>query len=229
MPVSHQQETRLQEVLDAIRDCLKSVDEGEDRTARVAYALLEYAGPPSANGVNNDSDEKIRGVAAEVKRRFDGRGSKFTFDYLRQLRRTASKFPAGERSPGIPFSWMSVACDPKTLGDAIAEAKRKGKDCSANFIRTYRKHIEDKKRIDDKASDHDHASALVLLQEVETQLVENHRYFCKFPQRCTKECKKWSDDQRQVLATAADKLITALVDFKAVVQPAKGVTLEAAE
>jgi len=225
----HHQEEKLKHVLDAIRDCLKVSDELEGQTARVAYALLEYAGPPSANGVNNDSDEKLRRVAAEVKRRFDGRGSKFTFDYLRQLRRTASKFPPGERSPGIPFSWMTVACDPKTLGDAIARAERDGRRCSASFIRNYRKHIEDKKHIDDKTSDHDHASALVLLQAVETQLVENHSYYSKFPQRCTTERKKWSYDQRQALARRADELITALVEFKRVVEPVKVVKLEAAE
>jgi hypothetical protein len=223
----HQQEARLQEVLDAISDCLKS----DDRiTARVADALLAYAGPPSENGVNNHSERELRHVASEVKKKFEGKAGRFSsVDYLRQLRRTAFNFPAGERSPGVPFSWMIVACDPETLRNAIADAKRKCLRCSANRIRTYRKHIEDKRHINDKTIDHDHASALVLLQQVETQLVENHRYFCKFPQRCTKECKKWSDDQRQALATAADNLITALVEFKAVIQPAKGVTLEAAE
>jgi hypothetical protein len=198
------EQTRLQDVLDAIGDFLMANDKKDAYTARVADALLDYAGPPSANGVNNGSDAKLNRVANEVKKRFPGRGEdRFDFDYLRQLRRTAFNFPPGERSPGIPFSWFICAGKPEILKGAMAQAEKDERKCSAGYIRRYRKHLKE-------TSGKDRSDALVLRSRLEKHLVEDIQFYIRAADKCAKVMHLWSDAQRAELAAKREHLIRAL-------------------
>jgi hypothetical protein len=224
------QQATLDEVLGAISGLLNAADEVEQRTARVADALLAYAGPPSPNGVRNGSDEKLRRVADEVRKQLYPRARKFSsLGYLRDLRATAEKFPPAERSAGVPFSWMIVARDPDTLRGAIGQAEQDGRSCSAEYIRKYRAGINDHNGDNDPNGDEDAANALVRLREFRARLVGDARFYTKFAAEYEELLEVWSDDACAALVSQVDDLGRALSSLKGALSPPKAQVREAAE
>jgi hypothetical protein len=205
--------TALDDVLAAIGRCIESENDSEERTASVADLLLELAGPPSKDGVNSGSDRILKEVAVEAKRRFAARARRFSFDYLRQLRRTAHRFPPGERSPGIPFSLLIVACDPQTLRDAMAQANEEGRKCSAAYIRKYREFKQQQK------GDADESSDFTRLQETQRKLILDTRFYVEITKTCADLACEWTNEDRNALASAGRDLVKAVGQLIWAVEP----------
>jgi hypothetical protein len=106
----------------------------ERSTWTLGDALVEECGPPSEPGKRTGSDDKIE----EARAALEAAGYEYSFDYLRNVRRTAANFPPGERSPdgeALPFSYFQIARTPENLQIARKKAKDAGVKLSAQFIR----------------------------------------------------------------------------------------------
>jgi hypothetical protein len=204
--------TALDHVLAVIDRCIEAENDIEDRTAVVADLLLEFAGPPAKDGVNSGSDAKLKQVAVHAKKRFASRARRFgSFDYLRQLRRTAFRFPPGERSPGVPFSLLIVARDPEILREAMDQAAKNNRQCSAGFIRKFREFKH-------KGAG-DSSNALTRLRELQRRFVEDGRFYIKAVKPCAAAVGEWAAEDRYALATAGRDLIRAVNELVWAIEP----------
>jgi hypothetical protein len=207
----------LDDVLAAIGLCIQSEDDYEDRTAKVADLLLEFVGAPTTSGANTGSDAKIKAVADAAKERFNGKAKRFSFDYLRDLRRTAHRFTPVERSTAVPFSLMIAARDPKTLRDAMARAKQDNRKCSAGFIRKFRKVQENQNENEDN-----NATAFVQLQELQRRMIEHgHFYNRSAAKSCAAIACECSNEDRHALASAGRDLIRAVNHVVSAIEPSQ--------
>jgi hypothetical protein len=98
-------------------------------------ALIEECGPPGDDGVRTGSDEKLRRAAKVLK----ANGFDYSFEHLRDLRRTADAFRAVERSTAVLWSVHSVARNLTTLKDAAAQAKRENKNLTVEYLREFKR------------------------------------------------------------------------------------------
>ena len=96
-------------------------------------ALVEECGPPSQRGEHTGSDNQLLEVQAELK----AAGCEYSFNYLRDIRRTAANFPNEERSAfgALPFSYFLIAGTPENLRSVREKAKANHVELSARFIR----------------------------------------------------------------------------------------------
>lgn len=97
-------------------------------------ALVEECGPPSDPGEHTGSDEKLMLAKIALK----AAGCEYSFEYLREIRRTAANFPTGERSPdgeALPFSYFLLAGTPEKLQIVREKAKADGIELTARFVR----------------------------------------------------------------------------------------------
>jgi hypothetical protein len=200
--------TALDDVLDAISQCVENEKASDDLTARVADLVLAYVGPPSADGVNDGSEAKLKQLAVAVEQKFAT--TRFEFPYLRRLRATAFKFPPEKRFSGVKFSLMLVACDPETLRGAMAQAEKDNRKCSASYIRKFRKFRQHQ----NKASD----DAFVRLRETERRLLQDARFYMKIT-TCASSAREWSVEDRNALASAGRDLIRAVHQFVSAIEP----------
>src|SRR5579862_9488193 len=89
------------EIIDAVRDCLDAIDRGDNSRWRLADLLVELVGPSGRNGARNESNVLLREISDKLKEVFGKRARGFGFEHLRGLRDTASRFPPGDRLPGV--------------------------------------------------------------------------------------------------------------------------------
>jgi hypothetical protein len=101
---------------------------------RLGDALVEECGPPSEPGEHTGSDAMLMEARLALK----AAGCEYSFDYLRDIRRTAANFRNGERSPdgeALPFSYFLIAGTPENLRTVREKAKAVGEELTARFIR----------------------------------------------------------------------------------------------
>jgi hypothetical protein len=196
--------TGLNDVLDAIENCLKNENATDDLTARVADLVFAYVGPPSSSGPNNGSEAKLKEIAVAVKEKFAT--DRFDFPYLRRLRSTAAKFPPEKRFAGVKFSLMVVACDFETLCDALARSYVEERQFSAEYIRKFRQARQ-------TGHDDNDGDQAVRMHELVRRLVGEARFYHKF------EPGDWSVEDREMLAAHARALIVSVHHFICAVEP----------
>lgn len=208
----------LDDVLAAVQECIDARGHADDLTAQVADRVLAFVGPPSSNGVNDGSDEKLKKLADDVKKKFGN--DSFDLPYLRRLRSTAFKFPPPKRFAGVKFSLLIVACDPETLAGAMAQARDEGRKCSAAYIRKYRDFKQQEKGAG-KSND------ITRLREAQRRMIEDARFYVKITRPCASAASDWSVKDRDTLASAGRDLIRAVNQLIWAVEPTP--MLQAAE
>lgn len=109
--------------------------EGQHWTAQWALgdALIEECGPPGEPGVHTGSDDLLRKAQSALKRA----GFDYGFEHLREIRRVAAAFSAGDRSPAASWTVHAAAGDPDTLKGAQKQAEREGAMLTASFVKRF--------------------------------------------------------------------------------------------
>jgi hypothetical protein len=133
----------------------KSAHSDADRLQWViGDALIAEVGPPGKPGVRNGSKDKLANVAIELRKA----GFEYSVEHLRDLRATAARFTAGDRSPSVEWTMHAVAGSPETLNKAMAEAKRLGRTLTVDFVKRFVEHKRTREK--GNAEDFDDQTAL---------------------------------------------------------------------
>ena len=82
-------------------------------------ALVVECRAPGEDGIRTGSDERIRQAAKVLKTN----GVDYSFEHLRELRRVAAAFSAGERSPALAWSIHNAAGTPENLKKVLRYAE----------------------------------------------------------------------------------------------------------
>jgi hypothetical protein len=108
----------------------------------IGDALIDELGDPGRPGVNNGSSEQFEEIAKALQAEgFD----RYTVQYLRDLRSTAAKFTATDRSVAESWTAHAKAGDPETLKRARRKAKDENKRLTVKYIANFKK-IRDRNR-----------------------------------------------------------------------------------
>jgi hypothetical protein len=163
-------------------------------------ALIAECGPPGDSGVRTGSDDKLR-AAAKVLKKLGLPG--YSFDHLRDLRRTADAFLAGDRSPAVSWTVHSVASDKETLDAAIAAAKESEEELTVAFVKEFKKRQRPgpKHRGDKDASAR--VTALENLRSAAADAIEAAKVGQK---RIATHIAEWTTAERQQMIAAVSQV-----------------------
>ena len=82
----------------------------DDCLWQIGEALVKDCGEVGKDGVNNESRKKMFAAAKELEQ--EGLGDRFSYSYLRKLRKTADAFPAAKRLAGVTWAVHDLAHNP---------------------------------------------------------------------------------------------------------------------
>ena len=111
---------------------LAAAMKGEGALWEIGDALIEAVGPPSQNGVHDQSYTKLKPIVAEL---FDHGIEQYDEKHLSRLRVTAHTFPSPHRVRGVSWTAHYEARNPENLKAVLAAAKAAGrKTISKRYI-----------------------------------------------------------------------------------------------
>jgi hypothetical protein len=107
---------------------------------RVGDALLAECGPPGRHGVNTGAKDRLKKVAAELKRA--GLGGNWSLAYLRTLRATAAAFADAKRLASVSWGVHLTAGKPDMLMSIVEQAKAQDEPLTVAVAKKLKRQIE---------------------------------------------------------------------------------------
>jgi hypothetical protein len=111
---------------------------------RIGDLLIVIVGKIGPHGAHNRSHELLRQIAKAIAEAYGDRAKRYGYEFLKQLRSVASRFPEGTRVPSEPWVVHRIAGNPKTLNGALDWAKHSGRKqpLTEHFVRKYKRHLQ---------------------------------------------------------------------------------------
>jgi hypothetical protein len=137
--------TDFEDIVDAVHALEQAMDDSDDLLFRIGEKLLDLC-PLGEDEANNGMVKKLKRISAALKQA----GCKHhSFDWLKLLRRVASRFPQGKRFPCVTWAIHLKAKQPHHLQEIIASAKP-GEKITVGFVERYFQRLEDEREQSNK-------------------------------------------------------------------------------